>query len=345
MNICIVSNSGEWGPQHIVYNSIKNNTNYDVTSILRKHDLYGFSDMCESFSLFFFKDGIEPEKEECICSLIKSDYIFIFGLTTIKTFFNILFKSKFWKKYKIRNPEKFIKTKKIIYFASSSVWARDNKFANEKCREWPIDVLFYNLELKEYIKIEARKVVPYAPPIVSRYFPIFTKRQFDGSVILCHSPGDKFNSEKDEKGTRFIIKCFEELSKKYSNVSYKIIHGVTNNECIKIKSQCDIFVDQVVDASVYNADPPYLGGQGKSGIEAMLLGCLTMTSYRDLNSEPYFPTTPIIQADKQNLLETIEKFITNKDERKKNSAKQKKWVEDYLNEEFFAKYIFDHILN
>jgi hypothetical protein len=307
---------------------------------MRKYDIYGFSSLCEPFALFYFKD-----KEYCIRAILEADCLFIFGLPAIKTFLpKIICRSRFWRKYDILYPEIYIRTKRIIYFAACSNLLEKNIETNNIYKQWPIDIFFHAIDLKNYVKAPARKILPYVPPMSLKYFPSLNiNRDKNESIVLGHSPGTKFNNSRDIKGTFFIKKCFKNLSKKYSNVSYKIIHGVTNSECMKIKSFCSIFVDQVIDKSLYNIKPPYLGGQGKSGIESMLLGCLTMTSYRDLNSEPYFPTTPIIQIDKGNLAQTIEKFILDADLRCEIAKKQKEWAEKYLSDEFFASYICKYL--
>ena len=337
MDICIVSDSGAWGPIHTIYHSLSTYSNHKVSVVLKKHDPYGFSKMCESFSLFY-----HTNKEYTIKAIIKADFLFIIGLPALKSFLPDICKSRFWRKYKIDNPEQYIKSKKIVYFAACSKLLKENAIVNDIYSKWPIDVFFYAIDLKSYVKVKSRKILPYVPPMSLLYYKIPEFKE-NKEIVLAHSPGEKFDSRNDVKGTKFIRMCFNNLVEKYPGLSYKIIHGVDHEECIKAKGSCDIFVDQIIDESLYNIQPSYLGGQGKSGIEAMALGCLTMTSYRDLNSEPFFKNTPIIKVDKNNLEGTIEKFIINRELRLDMAKKQKEWVDKYLSEEFFASYILKHI--
>ena len=338
MNICIISNSGAWGPIHTIYNSLNNHSDNKISAVLKIHDPYGFSKMCRPFALFYNKS-----KEFSIKAIIEADCLFIIGLRALTDFLPEMFRSRFWRKYKISDPENYIKSKKIIYFAACSKLLKENEITNNIYSQWPIDVFFHAIDLKDYVKTKSRKLLPYVPPMSLKYYDIPDKKKIDREIVLAHSPGCKFDSSDDVKGTAFIKRCFENLVKKYTNLSYKIIHGVPHEDSIKIKHSCDIFVDQIIDESLYNIQPPYLGGQGKSGIEAMAVGCLTLTSYRNLNSEPFFENTPIIKVGKNNLEKIIEKFILDKELRQRMAQKQKEWVKNYLSEEFFASYILGHI--
>jgi len=340
MKICIISNSGAWGPIHTIYHALDKYSDHDVSVLLKINDPYGFSDMCSSFSLFYHR-----HKELSIKAIIEADSLFIIGLTALTSFLPGICKSRFWRKYKIKDPVEYIKSKKIIYFAACSRLLKENTIVNNIYSQWSIDVFFHAIDLKDYVKIRSEKIFPYVPPMSLEYYELLNggNRADAGEIVLAHSPGCKFDSKDDVKGTRFIRTCFDNLVKRYSGLSYKIIHGVDHRECIKIKHSCDIFVDQIIDDSLYNIQPSYLGGQGKSGIEAMALGCLTMTSYRDLNSEPFFENTPIIKVNKNNLEETLEKFIVDNNLRLNMAKKQKEWVDRYLSEEFFASYILKQI--
>lgn len=338
MKICIISTSGDWGPIHTIYNSLKNYTKHDISVVLKRNDPYGFSELCKSFAIFYFKRA-----RACIRRIVEADCLFIFGLPTIEKFLPIkICESVYWKEHKISKPLNYIKTKKIIYFDACSDIIKRNEAVNNIYKQWPMNTFFYFLDIKDYIKVNVKKMFPYVPPLSMKYFPFLKeKKRNNNQIVLGHSPGTKLKT--DEKGTSFIEGVFKSVKSKYENVSYKIIENMGNEECIKMKYSCDIFVDQIIDNSMNNCDPPYLGGQGKSGIEAMVLGCLAMTSYRDLSSEPYFPNTPMVQVSKDNLEQTIEKFIIDKDLRDNVINKQKKWVKKYLNDKFFASYIREKI--
>ena len=140
-----------------------------------------------------------------------------------------------------------------------------------------------------------------------------------------------------------IKSVFEKLSSKYKSVSYDIISGATNIQCTKRKSKSHIFVDQISPENLYTLQPPYLGGLGKSGLEAMTLGSVTLTSFRDISSEPFIPNPPVINVNKDNLYDKLEKLILNKNERNSISNSQKNWVKDYLNDKYVVNYILKNM--
>ncbi len=339
MKICVISECGNWGPFDTVCNSINHYTKHQVTLVMKKHDQYGFSSLSDSFAYFFYKD-----KDYSIKSIVEADCLFLFGLPTIEKFIPDMFlKLRFWKKYGVSNPEKVVKSKKIIYFAGCSKLLSDNDYTNNLYGQWNIDVLFHTMELNDYIKVKVNKILPYLPPMSINTFAEIREanKKEDNNIVLCHSPGTKF--EQNCKGTMTITQCFEKMKSKYNNVSYNIIHGMVNRQCLENKAKSHIFIDQLVDGKLYNVDPPYLGGVGKSGIEGMLLGCASMTSYRNLYCEPYFPKCPIIQIDNNNLESKIEELILNKDLRVEIARKQLEWASTYFSEEFFASHVFRNI--
>jgi len=340
MKICVISECGSWGPFDTVCNSINHYTKHQATLVMREHDSYGFSSLSDSFAFFFHKD-----KEYSIRSIAEADCLLLFGLPTIERFIpEMLIKSRFWRKYGVSNPEKAVKSKKIIYFAGCSKLLSNNSYTNDLYKQWNIDVFFHTMELRDYVKVKAKKILPYLPPMPIGVFKKIRKsyKKDDERLILCHSPGAKF-TKKDTKGTKSIIQCFENIKLKHKNISYSIIHGMSNKQCLKTKAKCHIFVDQLVDENLYNVSPPYMGGLGKSGIEGMLLGCASMTSYNNLCCEPYFPECTIIKIDSSNLEKTVEEFVLNKDLRIEVSRKQLEWASTYFSEEFFASYVFGHI--
>jgi len=144
-----------------------------------------------------------------------------------------------------------------------------------------------------------------------------------GQIILCHSPFSDIKSKA--KGTVEITKVFEEMKQKY-NVSYRIIKGVRWNECLKIKSRCHIFVDQYIHGE-------YIGGVGKSGLEAMLLKCLTISSGKPVETD--IPSPPVVWCNEK-LDETVEKYILDAEARNNIIAEQYMWAKKYTSFDFVA---------
>jgi hypothetical protein len=165
-------------------------------------------------------------------------------------------------------------------------------------------------------------------------------------IIICHSPGIK--GVPNWKGTNQIQEVINNLSKKYK-IEYKLLIGLSNEQCIKEKSSAHIFIDQIikgnkfVDQGRFGNDIPYKGGLGKSGIEGMCLGCCVITSMDEPKTEPYFPPPPIVVTDYNNFQNDLEKIIYNCDYRNLLIKKQKEWVDKYCSPEFVAMNVTRHI--
>jgi hypothetical protein len=166
-------------------------------------------------------------------------------------------------------------------------------------------------------------------------------------VVICHSPGIKCSN--NWKGTNQIGEIVNELSKEYK-IEYKLLTGLSNEQCIKEKSSAHIFVDQLikgnkfVDQKRFGGDILYNGGLGKSGIEGMCLKCCVITSMDEVETEPYFPFPPIVITDYDNFKDDLERIVCNIGYRNLFIEKQKKWVDRYCSPEFVAMNVLRHIL-
>lgn len=110
------------------------------------------------------------------------------------------------------------------------------------------------------------------------YYPPFNlcnrKQKKNKHFTICHSPGPK--AESNAKGTLQIREQVQLFLYKNPNAEYIEISGKTHAESIEIKSKAHVFIDQLVPPG---AKPNgYAGGLGKSGAEAMQLGCYTITN-------------------------------------------------------------------
>jgi len=165
-------------------------------------------------------------------------------------------------------------------------------------------------------------------------------------LTVAHSPR---NGEKSKvKGTDYINEIVRGLKMKHQ-FNYIFIKNYPHKECLKLKAQSDIFIDQLIYG---NPDVPqqrwgeeitYEGGLGKSGIEAMLLGCCVITGGRKPDTERYFPPPPIIWTDYDNFKDHLDALIKDKDLISLCKRGQQKWAETYLNPEFVSHHITRHI--
>jgi len=193
-----------------------------------------------------------------------------------------------------------------------------------------------------YIKTHKNIEVLIMPDLIRflntniKYRPYYQHINIDGvelqektnDVTISHSPGLKYKSNL--KGTTGIIKVLQ-------GYDLDVIHEVSWNECIRRKSKSHYFVDQID----INGGIGYSGGLGKSGLEAMLLGCLTITDGQPIVTEPYFPNPPVVYANYSTLHSTIEYYINSKVQYDNVVKLQKEWAVKYLSKDF----VKNNILN
>lgn len=156
------------------------------------------------------------------------------------------------------------------------------------------------------------------------YPPFESDIEQEKSVMIAHSPYER--KKEIYKGTNIIRKACE-------GYELDVIEGLSYRECLKRKAKAHIFIDQVKGEGSK-------GGLGKSGIEAMGLGCLTMTEIE----QPRDYNPPVINVNKDNLREKVEYYINNPEERKIMAEKQRKWVQDNLNYKTIGEKLYKHIV-
>lgn len=245
--------------------------------------------------------------------LRQTDHLIIFGTISLKRLLPYL-KS---------NGQSINQFKRVALLITDNEFLRSNSFFNKFLLDNShIDVLIMP-DLIDHID----KRISYRPYF--QHIPI------DDSLILpktpeltiAHSPGLKYKS--GIKGTPFI-------SKELKGYNLDIIHGETWSRCLQRKSMSHIFVDQmrVDNENIRKDGPGHAGGLGKSGLEAMLAGSLTITSGKALITDPFFENPPAVFIRPEDLRGTVDFFAKNRDRMKEAALRQKAWAQKYLSAEF-----------
>jgi hypothetical protein len=98
---------------------------------------------------------------------------------------------------------------------------------------------------------------------------IYIPKYNDKKIRIGYSPSsDKVTSIWADKGYKETIPILEQLKKQYKDlIEVDIIIGVSLDECLKRKSMCNIFIDEVKTASYH-----------RSGLESLGMGILSICS-------------------------------------------------------------------
>jgi len=140
------------------------------------------------------------------------------------------------------------------------------------------------------------------------------KKTISSPLRVCHSPTNRYY-----KGSDDIIEICSGLEED-GLIEFVLIEGKTQQEVIKIKQSCDIYIDQIHNRGGW--------GYGMSSIESLSMGlvCLTelVREYQD-----FIPDHPFINVKKQNLREKILDLINNQELLYNKKVKSREWVVKY----------------
>jgi hypothetical protein len=271
--------------------------------------------------MIFNKHYFNSNKKKSLEILSNTEHIIIFGTRSLIDILNVY--------------PNFLKIRKITLIISDSDFILQNNFFNNFLLKnkkilihiMPDKIPFINKKL-EY--------KPYFQPILLPNIKIVKNKE----LTICHSPGHKLNN--NTKGSDYILKNIK-------NYNLNIITDKSWHDTLVEKSKSHIFIDQIFYKGMVSSHHKtnslfklgFKGGLGKSGLEAMLLECLTITSKQKIVTEPFFENPPILNCDETNLKKTIDYYINNQEKLNYLSIKQKEWAKKHLDME----YVLNNILN
>lgn len=152
-------------------------------------------------------------------------------------------------------------------------------------------------------------------------------------LTISHSPFGPMKFR--EKGTNEIIKA---MNRSFVECDFDLITGVSWDECLIRKAKSHIFIDQIdhYDRSKFKfRDKSYVWpALGKSGIEAMHLGCCVITHGKAYDTD--IPAPPVAWCN-GNFKEVLEYYIKNEKERNELAQKGKEWALHYASYDFAAR--------
>ena len=154
------------------------------------------------------------------------------------------------------------------------------------------------------------------PNIKYQFLPYDTTQHIpnyslNSTIKICHSPTNRYY-----KGSNTIIKVCEKIVLE-ENVEFILIENISHEEVIQIKSECDIYIDQVHNRGGW--------GYGMSSIEALSLGLCCMTELND-NYIKFIPDHPFINVSGNNLYEKLIQLISHPEKIITYKKRGRNWV-------------------
>lgn len=228
----------------------------------------------------------------------------------------------------IRNMEVFCKNSFFEYSDDLKMSKRTIIRNRYICRK-ATGIILHDDELIPYLPPEHVDV--YVVPLrvnIDSFVPCFPEIQ-NQNVKIVHAP-----SKRAIKGTSYLLKAFENLSKKYKNIELVLVEGKNHEEALEIYSEADIIVDQL-----------FIGTYGVFAIESMALGKPVITYISDEMKERLPINLPIVSASINDLEMQLEKLILDPSLRNQLGKEGRKYAEtyhDYKKNALILSKIYNH---
>jgi len=144
--------------------------------------------------------------------------------------------------------------------------------------------------------------------------PYAVRSEENERLRIIHSP-----TSRNSKGTELILPVVEKV-KKVRDVEFVLVENRPHHEVIRIKSTCDIAIEQVGN----------LGGTGygRNSLETLALGIPTITEMTP-DYTAWLPENPFILATERTLFQTLIDVIDTPSLRAEKRLQGRAWVEKY----------------
>jgi hypothetical protein len=137
--------------------------------------------------------------------------------------------------------------------------------------------------------------------------PVREKR--DGGLVIGHAP-----TNRAAKGSDIIIEVVNRLVSEIGG-RLLLIEGMSHQDALKAKAECDIFIDQIGDL-----------GYGINSLESLAMGIPTCTCLVEGFAQQH-PDHPFIEVTAENLFERLRELCLNFELRRRFAERSREWVE------------------
>ena len=164
---------------------------------------------------------------------------------------------------------------------------------------------------------QSAEFLPYMIEDLEKIEPSFINLNSE-KLIIGHAP-----SNRDVKGTKFLLDAIDELKKKNDNFDFILIENLSHGEALKKYQQIDILVDQLL-----------AGWYGGVAVEAMSFGKLVIAYLRESDLRFIPPEMkselPIFNAEPRNIYSILHGVISmSREELYDLSIKSRNFVEKW----------------
>jgi hypothetical protein len=157
-------------------------------------------------------------------------------------------------------------------------------------------------------------VGPYWPPVACLEPGA---RRPHSALRVGHSPSKA--ERRAQKGSDLIETTCQELG-----IDLEIVSGLSHRAALERKQTFDLFIDQVSDFLFEGTS--WHGGMGKSGLEAMAMGCAVLTSGTIANTEPDLPMPPVVWTDRERFEKDLRALHGDPERLRKLGHASREWV-------------------
>jgi glycosyltransferase involved in cell wall biosynthesis len=132
-------------------------------------------------------------------------------------------------------------------------------------------------------------------------------------ITICHATRSRY-----AKGSNLIIAACRTLEESHG-IRFILIENRLHDETMVLKTQADIYVDQVADVAP---------GYGMNSVEAMALGVACCTSMNEAY-QSFMPDHPFVNVNPGNLLAKLTELVENPGRIAEYGQKARQWAETH----------------
>lgn len=152
------------------------------------------------------------------------------------------------------------------------------------------------------------------------------KMELNSPLRICHATRDRY-----WKGSDIIIEACEKLEETHG-VEFVLIENQPHDQTLKMKSECDIYIDQVANLGGW--------GYGMNSVEAFSMGLACCTNLIP-EYEEFLGDHPFVNVHKESLYEDLKVLVEDETLVKQKKGEGRQWVEKTHDTRAVMRSIYD----